>query len=243
MTVHPSALIDPGAVIAEDAEIGPFCVVSAEARIGPGCRLGARVSIYGSVIAGRGNLILPGATLGKPDGGRIEIGDDNVFREFAHVDAAAGATTRIGSRNRIGVWAGINSGCRIGNEVRVGAYSHVGENALVEDAAWIQPQVCIDPNGRVGRGCVIRIQMTVFGDVPPYMCFDGPPAAIQSVNPNRWTEPLGRAFDIVYKSGLPLAEAARKLLDMPSPSSEVAPEVAELAEFLKSAKPPEPSFE
>ena len=239
MTIHRSAIVDPGASIAEDVEIGPFCIVAAGARIGPGCRLGARVSIYGSVVAGRGNLIQPGATIGKPDGGRIEIGDDNVFREFAHVDAAAGATTRIGSRNRIGVWAGVNSGCKIGNEVRVGAYSHVGENVLVEDGAWIQPQVCIDPNGRVGRGSVIRIQMTVFGDVPPYMSFDGPPAAIQSVNPNRRTEPLNGAFEIVYKSGLSLAEAAGRLMDAPSPSSEVA----ELAEFLKSAKPPEPSFE
>lgn len=239
MTIHPSALIDPGASIAEDAEIGPFCVVSAGARIGPGCRLGARVSVYGSVVAGRGNLIQPGATIGKPEGGRIEIGDGNVFREFAHVDAAAGATTRIGSGNRFGVWSSINTGSTIGNEVRLGAYSVVGDNVLVEDGAWIQPQAVIDPNGRVGRGSVIRIQMTVFGDVPPYMAFDGNPAAIQSVNPNRRTEPLDRAFEIVYKSGLPLAEAAKKLLE----TSSLSHEVAELAEFLKSAKPPEPAFE
>jgi UDP-N-acetylglucosamine acyltransferase len=239
MTVHRSALVDPGASVAEDAEIGPFCVVGAGARIGPGCRLGPRVSIYGPVVAGRGNLIQAGVTIGKPDGGRIEIGDGNVFREFSHIDAAAGATTRIGSRNRIGTWASVNSGGTLANDVRLGAYSVVGENVLVEDGAWIQPQVCIDPNGRVGKGCLIRIQMTVFGDVPPYMCFDGNPAAIQSVNPNRRTDPLDRAFDVVYKSGLSLAEAARKLLETPSPS----PEVAELAEFLKSAKPPEPAFE
>lgn len=243
MKAHPTALVDPGASVAEDVEIGPFCVVAAGARIGAGCRLGPRVSVYGSVVAGRGNLLQSGATIGKPDGGRIEIGDGNVFREFAHVDAAAGATTRIGSGNRLGVWASVNTGSRIGNEVRVGAYSVVGDNVLVEDGAWIQPQVVIDPNGRVGRGCVIRIQMTVFGDVPPYMCFDGNPAAIQSVNPNRRSDPLDRAFEIVYKSGLSLAEAAKKLLETSSPSSEVAPEVAELAEFLKSAKPPEPAFE
>jgi len=239
MKAHPTALVDSGASVAEDVEVGPFCVVAAGARIGPGCRLGARVSIYGSVVAGRDNLILAGATLGKPDGGRIEIGDGNVFREFAHVDAAAGATTRIGSRNRFGVWSSVNTGGSIGNDVRLGAYSVVGDHVLVGDGAWIQPQVVIDPNGRVGRGCLIRIQMTVFGDVPPYMCFDGNPAAIQSVNPNRRSDPLDRAFEVVYKSGLSLAEAAKKLLES-SPSS---PEVAELAEFLKSAKAPEPAFE
>ena len=239
MTVHPSALVDPKASIAEDAEIGPFCVLGADVRVGSGCRLGSRVSLYGSVAVGRDNLIQAGVTIGKPAGGRIEIGEGNSFHEFSHVDAAAGATTRIGSRNRIGTWASVNSGSTIADDVRVGAYSVVGENVLVGDHAWIQPQVVIDPNGRVGRGCLIRIQMTVFGDVPPYMCFDGNPAAIQSVNPNHYTAPLERAFEIVYKSGLTLAEAAKKLIEGPAPS----PEVAELAEFLKSAKRPEAAFE
>ena len=239
MKVHPTAQVDPGASVADDVEIGPFCVVSGGVRLGSGCRLGARVSIYGSVVAGRDNHIQAGVTIGKPDGGRIDIGEGNVFREFSHIDAAAGATTRIGSRNRFGVWSSVNTGGSIGNDVRLGAYSVVGDNVLVGDGAWIQPQVVIDPNGRVGRGCLIRIQMTVFGDVPPYMCFDGNPAHIQSVNPNRRTEPLDRAYEIVYKSGLSLEEAARKLIETPSPS----PEVAELAEFLKSAKAPEPAFE
>jgi UDP-N-acetylglucosamine acyltransferase len=239
MKAHATALVDPGASIADDVEVGPFCVVGAGARIGPGCRLGPRVSIYGPVVAGRGNLVLAGVTIGKPAGGRIEIGEGNVFREFSHVDAAAGATTRIGSRNRIGVWAGVNSGSTLGNDVRVGAYSVVGEHVLVEDEAWIQPQVVIDPNHRVGRRSLVRIQMTVFGDIPPYMCFDGNPGAVRSVNPNRRSAPLDQAFEIVYKSGLSLADAATKLLETPSP----APEIAELAEFLKSAKSPEAAFE
>jgi UDP-N-acetylglucosamine acyltransferase len=239
MTVHPSALVDPGASIAEDAEVGPFCVIAAGVRVGPGCRLGPRVSLYGAVVVGRGNLIQAGVTIGKPAGGRIEIGEGNIFREFSHVDAAAGSTTRIGSRSRIGTWAAVNSGSTLGNDVRVGAYAVVGENVLVEDLAWIQPQVVIDPNCRVGRASLIRIQMTVFGDVPPYMCLDGNPAAVQSVHPDRHSPALDAAFETVYKSGLSLADAGKKLLEAPSP----APEVVELAEFLKSAKPLEMSFE
>lgn len=239
MTVHPSALVDPGASIAEDTEIGPFCVIGAGVRIGPGCRLGPRVSMYGPVVAGRGNLIRACVTLGKPGGGRIEIGDGNVFREFSHVDAAPGATTRIGSRNRIGTWSGVNSGSAIGNDVRLGAYAVVEENGLVEDEAWIQPQVVVDANRRVGRGSLIRIQMTVEADVPPYMCLDGNPAEIKSVNPNRRNALLDLAYDIVYKSGLSFADAARKLLEAPSP----APEVVALAEFLRATKPQEAAFE
>lgn len=239
MTAHPSALVDPAAAIAEDVEIGPFCVIGPGVRLGPGCRIGSRVSLYGPVVAGPGNLIQAGVTIGKPDGGRIEIGDANVFREFSHVDAAKGATTRIGSRNRIGTWAGVNSGSSLGNGIRLGAYSVVGDNSIVEDDAWIQPQVVIDPNRRVGRGALLRIQMTAFDDVPPYMCLDGNPPAIQSVNPSRRTSMLDMAFEIVYKSGLSFPEAAKKLLETASS----APEVAALAEFLRSAKPPEAAFE
>jgi len=44
-TIHPSAAIDPGAVIGEGTEIGPFCHIGPGVEIGDNCIVGA-----GSVV-------------------------------------------------------------------------------------------------------------------------------------------------------------------------------------------------
>lgn len=242
MKAHPTALVDPGASVADSVAIGPFCVIGAGVTIGSGCMLGARVTIHGPVTIGRDNVFHAHATLGQPKGGRIEIGDGNVFRESSHVDAAIGAATRIGSRSRLGAWAGVSSGSTVGNDVRIGAFSIVGENNIVEDDAWIEGQCVIDADRRIGRSSLIRSQVPVSADVPPYMCIDGNPFEVQGVNPHRKTYFLDMAYQLVWKSGLPIAEATAKLMTLVA-KSDAPPEAATIAEFLKAARPPEAALE
>jgi UDP-N-acetylglucosamine acyltransferase len=239
MKAHPTALVDPAASVADDVEIGPFCVIGGGVKIGPGCRLGARVALQGSVLVGRDNVLHAHVTVGQPKGGRIEIGDANVFRESSHVDAATGATTRIGSRNRLGSWAGVSSGSTVGDDVRLGAFSTVGENGIVEDDAWIEGQCVLDANRRVGRSSLIRSQVPVGADVPPYMCIDGNPFEVQGVNPRRRSSVLDMAFEIAFKSGLSTADAARTLVEKLG----AGPEVEALAGYLRTSKPPEAALE
>ena len=175
MKVHPSAIVDPGARIAEDVEIGPYCIVGAGVRIGAGCRLGAHVLIQGSVVIGRNNVFHPQSKIGAAQGGRIEIGDGNVFREYSHVDAPkAGAETLVGSRNRFGVCVAVGAGCRIGNDVLLGGYALLGESCVLEDEAQIEAQVVIgnEQPMRVGRGSRVRSMVHLTEDVPPFMLMD-----------------------------------------------------------------------
>ena len=239
MKAHPTALVDPGASLADDVVVGPFCMIGAGVKIGPGCTLGPRVTMQGQVVVGRDNVFHAHSQVGTPGGGRIEIGDGNVFRESSHVDAAPGTRTRVGSRSRLGAWTGVSSGSTVGNDVRIGAFSTVGENGIVEDEAWIEGQCVLDANRRIGRAGLIRSQIPVNEDVPPFMCIDGNPSGVQSVNPHRRNHLLDIAFEIVYKSGLSFAEAAAQLIDKVGPS----PEVAALAEFLKTARPAEAALD
>jgi UDP-N-acetylglucosamine acyltransferase len=177
MKAHPSALVDPAAAVADDVEIGPFCIVGAHVRIGPGCRLGARVTIQGPVSVGKGNIFHPHVTVGAPGCGRIEIGDGNVFRESTHVDAPKSAVeTRIGSGNLFGTWVGLGAGSTIGNNVRMGALSALGEFCTVEDGARIEGQCVVDEGRRIGELSLVRSQVPVSEDVPPFVVMDGNPA-------------------------------------------------------------------
>jgi len=59
MAIHPTAIVDPLARIAESAEIGPYCILGAEVEIGPRTRLMAHVYLEGPTSVGRGQPLLP----------------------------------------------------------------------------------------------------------------------------------------------------------------------------------------
>ena len=62
--IHPTAVIENGAQIADSAEIGAFCYVSAGAKIGEKVRLLPRVTILGNTTIGEETVVFPGAILG-----------------------------------------------------------------------------------------------------------------------------------------------------------------------------------
>ena len=47
--IHPTALVSPGAELAEGVVVGPYCVVEAGASIGEGKVLNAFVHVHGQV--------------------------------------------------------------------------------------------------------------------------------------------------------------------------------------------------
>src|ERR1700727_349601 len=96
MPIHPTAIVDPSARIAESACIGPYTVIGEDVEIG------ARTEL-------KGNVFLEGP---------IEIGEDNVFFPYSTVGLAPQdlkyhgerSRTRIGNRNRLREFAPIHRG-------------------------------------------------------------------------------------------------------------------------------------
>src|SRR3954465_15015685 len=110
MSIHPTALVDPGARIAETAEIGPYCIVGADVEIGARTRLMANNYLEGATTIGEDNLFFPYSTIGvasqdlKYKGERAEtrIGHRNRIREFVTIHrgtAGGGPVPRIASEN------------------------------------------------------------------------------------------------------------------------------------------------
>ena len=61
--VHPTAVIDPEAVIGEGVHIGPNCFIGARARIGDRCILHAQVTVYRDSELGHDSECYPGVVL------------------------------------------------------------------------------------------------------------------------------------------------------------------------------------
>src|SRR5438046_371072 len=95
-SIHPTAVVHPGAQVGQSCSVGPYCVIGEHVVLGESCKIHSHVVIDGHTTFGARNEIFPFASIGlqtqdlKWQGGvsRVEIGDDNTFREYVTVNSA-----------------------------------------------------------------------------------------------------------------------------------------------------------
>ncbi len=63
--IHPSSVIEEGAVIGANVHIGPFCFVGANVEIGEGTVLKSHVVVNGHTRIGKDNQIYQFASIGE----------------------------------------------------------------------------------------------------------------------------------------------------------------------------------
>src|ERR1700744_1613099 len=108
MAVHPTAIVEDGAVLGADVEVGPFCIVGRDVTLGDGVRLLSHVVVTGKTTIGERTVIYPQAVIGgdaqrrnndAPDA-RLEIGSGNTFREGVTINLGSkvgGGLTKVGN--------------------------------------------------------------------------------------------------------------------------------------------------
>ena len=149
MSIHPSAIVAPGAQVPESCTIGPFSTIGPDVVLGEGCTLVSHVVLDGRTRIGARNVIHPFTAIGvapqdlKYNGEptATEIGDDNTIREGVTVSrgtAKGGGITRIGS------------GCLLMAYVHIGHDSQVGNNCILANSATLAGHVIIEDNASVG---------------------------------------------------------------------------------------------
>jgi UDP-N-acetylglucosamine acyltransferase len=213
--IHPSAYIDPRAAIGRNVSIGPFSYVGAGVVLGDDCVLYNHVTVTGNTVCGRANVFFPGAVIGVPPqdlkykGGptRLEIGDDNVFREYvtAHTGTeVGGGVTRIGSHNRFLVGVHLAHDVSIGDDCIVSNNVQIAGHARLEDKVTMGGMTGVHHFVTVGTLAYIGAMARVGTDVPPYMIVEGDPAEVRGFNKKgmqRWgyTEEQIRAVQEAWK--------------------------------------------
>src|ERR1700746_367225 len=131
MPIHPTAIVDPRARIAETAEIGPYCIVGAEVEIGARTRFIANLYVGGTTWIGEDNIFYPFGSVGvasqdlKYKGERAEtrIGHRNKIREFVTIHRGTqggGLITRIGSDNLLMTYTHVAHDVSVGDHVILG---------------------------------------------------------------------------------------------------------------------------
>lgn len=177
--IHPSAVVDRRAEIAQDVEIGPCVVIDGPAMIGPRTRLVAFVHVSGHTQIGSDNVIHPFAVIGhepqhtgyKNEPTRLVIGNHNVIREHAEIHRGTvqgTGETRIGDHNLIMGHAHVAHDCRIGNNVTLVNGALLGGHVEVQDRAFVSGNVVVHQFARVGKLAIVQGLGGIGKDVLPF---------------------------------------------------------------------------
>ncbi len=249
--IHPTAVIDSGAELADDVEIGAFSVVGPHVKLGPGTKIMPHVFLDGWTTLGAGCTVFPFASVGaqtqdlKFKGGapRVEIGDRTVIRESATVHSATndGDVTRIGSGCLIMACAHIAHDCVLGNGVIVANSTGLAGHILVEDRAIVGGLVGVHQFVRIGTLSIIGGFSRVGQDVPPYMMAAGVPLEVATINSvgleragmdEKTRTLLKRAYKIIYRDDLSVPKALEKI----EAELEPVPEIKHLVAFIRASE-------
>ena len=156
--IHPSAVIDVQALIAEDAVIGPLCVVERGAEVGSGTWLKSRVTVGENCKIGARCLIHSGVVIGA-DGfgfaphqgqwekieqlGAVRIGNDVEIGANTCIDRGALDDTVI------------EDGVKLDNLIQIGHNVQVGKNTAIAGCVGVAGSARIGAHCTVGGGAVV----------------------------------------------------------------------------------------
>lgn len=183
-SISPLSEVHPRAEIGHDVTIGPFCLIGPDVCIGDGTTLDSHVTITGHTTIGRNNRFWPNAVIGaepqdvtySETNTRLEIGDNNRFREGVTVNRGAekeDGVTRIGNGNMLMANAHVAHNCRIFNNailvngVLLGGHVHVQDNAIISGNSVVHHFTTVGTLAFVSGGCRVP------HDVPPFMLASG----------------------------------------------------------------------
>ena len=179
MSIHPTAIISGSARVDSSCKIGPYCTVGHDVEIGEGCELISHVVVEGPTKIGARNRFFPFSSIGlapqdlsyKGEPTRLEIGDDNVVREFVTINRGTvkgGGLTQVGNHTLIMAYTHIAHDCSIGDHVIMANAATLGGHVIVEDWATVGALCPVHHFVRIGAYAFIGGGTTVTRDVLPF---------------------------------------------------------------------------
>jgi UDP-N-acetylglucosamine acyltransferase len=161
MSIHPTAIVEDGAVLGAD------CIIHAHAHVTRHCVLGNGVVVHPfAVIGGDPQDLSFDAKLATG----VRIGARTVLREHVTINRAtrAGSATEVGADCFLMAASHLGHDCRVGdrvilaNAVLLAGHVHVGERAFIGGDAAFHQFV------RVGEGAMVGGGARISRDVPPF---------------------------------------------------------------------------
>lgn len=245
MKIHPTAIVDPDAQLADSVEVQPYSVIGPQVRIGADTVIGPHCVIEGQTIIGERNRFFSGAQVGvlsqdlkHEEGltGRARIGNDNIFREHISISASTMSSeeedervTTIGDSCLIMSCSHIAHDCHVGSHVVMANCVLLAGHVTVEDRAIIGGLVGVHQDSVVGTMAFVGGMTRVSKDAPPYMILEGNPARCAGLNSlglrrnglsDKTRQDIKKMYKIVWRSALNTTQALTEIEESIEQSAE-----------------------
>jgi len=253
--IHPTAIVDPSAALANSVAVGPYAVIGADVEVGEGTTIGAHAVIEGPTTIGRDNRIFAHASLGgapqdmkyRGERTRLVIGDRNTIREFCTFNRGTvqdAGVTRIGDDNWIMAYVHIAHDVQLGsrtilaNNATLAGHVHIGDWVIVGGLTGVH-QFC-----HIGAHAMTGFQSHVAQDVPPFMMAVGNPLAVRGFNveglrrrafsPERISQ-VKQMHRLLYRDSLTLEQATEAIAALRGALAEGDVDVQAMLDFLAAS--------
>jgi UDP-N-acetylglucosamine acyltransferase len=191
--IHPTAIIDPAAELADGVKVGAYALIGAGVQVGAGTEIGPHVVLEGPTTLGRDNRIHAHAVLGgapqdmkyRGEPTQLHVGDRNTIREFCTFNRGTTqdeGITRVGDDNWVMAYVHIAHDVQVGNRTilannaTLAGHVHIGDWVIVGGLTGVH-QFC-----KVGAHAMTGFQSHVSQDVPPFMMVSGNPLGVHGFN-------------------------------------------------------------
>ncbi len=177
--IHPSAIVENGAIIGSNTNIGAFSYIGSNVVLGDNINIFPHVIIDGYTKIQDNASIYPNATIGmvpqdykyKDEITHIEIGKNCMIREHVtiHLGTKSGnSITRIGDNCFLMVGSHVAHDCSIGNNVILINQAALAGHVIVDDFAIIGGLSGVKQHVRIGKHAYIAGMTAVEMDILPY---------------------------------------------------------------------------
>jgi len=248
--IHPSAVIEEGALLGANVSVGPFAYIGPKVKIGDNTTIASHAVIEGDTTIGKHNRIFSHAAIGtipqdlKYDGEDVQliIGDNNTIREFTLLNPGTkggGSVTKIGNGNllmgyvHLGHDVIMGDNCILANGATLAGHVELGNHVVIGGLTPVHQVVHIGDYAMIGGASALA------QDIPPFCLAEGNRASLRGLNLTGLRRQIDReeinalkmAYRELFEQGNPLQEVAQTLFE-----TSTSEKVRSLCAFIKTSK-------
>lgn len=244
--IHPSSIVEDGAVIGRNVDIGPFCHIGSKVRLGDNVRLMSHVVVVGSTTIGDGTIVYPNAVLGcapqnihyKGEDTELVIGRDCTIREGVTMHPgmpAHGGRTTVGDNSMFLAYSHVAHDCHVGSNVILSNNVMLAGHVTIGDRVIMGGGAAVHQFTRIGHHAFIGGLAAVSNDVIPYGMLNGNPGVLMGLNiigmqRSGFDKPaihaVRRAFKMIFDPSTPIRENISRVREQAGSNAAVADIIA-----------------
>jgi UDP-N-acetylglucosamine acyltransferase len=232
-TIHPTAIVAPGAEVGSNVAIGPYTIIEEGAVIGNNSVIDTHVVIGKNTKIGRNNRIFAGTVIGRPPQilgldddtkiGGLTIGDNNIIREYVtiHPSMHADGHTVVGDNNLLMINVHLGHDCVLENHIVISNCTQISGHCRIETGAWLSGMVAVHQFVTISKWCYAAGYTGINHDIPPFVIVSGHyPPEIRAINKRGLTRAgltpeqqssVFSAFKFIWRNDGPILERVKEL--------------------------------